>query len=119
TKAKVQLSNENAEEVLELLLEEESALIEAVQPFYQQVVLYELLKGEASVAKAKVKAFDQYRKDLAALKTLIDKSFGEKIYRSYFISDKNSQREFQKTHKVEVLCKLDRFNKEKKYEEVF
>ncbi|MBT2582940.1 type II CRISPR RNA-guided endonuclease Cas9 [Planococcus sp. ISL-109] len=118
-KAKVQLSNENTEETMEMLLEEESALLEAVQPFYQQVVLYELLKGEAYVAKAKVAGFDQYRKDLAALKSLLDKSFGEKIYRSYFISDKNSQREFQKTHKYEVLCKLDRFNKEKKYVENF
>lgn len=118
-KSKVQLSSEQMDEVMELMLEEESALLEAVQPFYQQVVLYELLKGEAYVAKAKVAAFNQYRKDLTSLKSLLDKSFGEKIYRTYFISDKNSQREFQKSHKYEVLCKLDRFNKEKKFAESF
>lgn len=119
TKAKVQLSNEKVDEVMELLLEEESALIEAIQPFYQQVVLYELLKGETYVASAKVSTFNQYRKDLAKLKNLLDKTFGEKVYRSYFISDKNSQREFQKSHKYEVLCKIDRFSKEKKYAESF
>ncbi|ANU10858.1 CRISPR-associated protein, Csn1 family [Planococcus antarcticus DSM 14505] len=119
TKTKVQLSNENVEEVMELLLEEESALLEAVQPFYQQVVLYELLKGETYVAKAKVSAFKQYQKDMASLKNLLDKTFGEKVYRSYFISDKNSQREYQKSHKVEVLCKLDQFNKEAKFAETF
>lgn len=118
-KVKVQLSNENVDEVADMLVEEESALLEAVHPFYQQVVLYELLKGETYVAKAKVKAFNQYRKDLAQLKALLDSTFGEKVYRSYFISDKNSQREFQKSHKYEVLCKIDRFNKEKKYEESF
>lgn len=119
TKSKVNLNSETLEEILSELLELESRFIESLQPFYQQIALFDLLKGSGYVAQAKVIAFDQYNQDLRDLKSIIDQVFGEKVYRAYFMTSKSRQNEYKKTHNIELLCKLVRFNNEKKFEEKF
>lgn len=118
-KTKVNLNSETLDEVISEMLEPESRFIESLQPFYQQIALFDLLKGNGYVAQAKVATFDQYNQDLKDLKTVIDKVFGEKEYRKYFMTSKTRQTEYKKTHNSELQCRLDRFNREKKFEEKF
>ncbi|OCS89018.1 type II CRISPR RNA-guided endonuclease Cas9 [Caryophanon latum] len=119
SKTKVNLTAETLPEVLQTMLEPEVAFIEAVQPFYQQTVLFDLLKGQSYVAAAKVEAFNQYERDLALLKSVINEVGSEKQYRAFFITSKQKKRQFEQKPNMELLCHLDRFNREKKYEETF
>lgn len=119
TKTKVNLTAETLPEVLQTMLEPEVAFIESVQPFYQQTVLFDLLKGQSYVAAAKVEAFHQYERDLALLKSVINEVGSEQQYRAFFITSKQKKRQFEQKPNMELLCHLDRFNREKKYEETF
>lgn len=107
------------DEKIAVLTEEEHILIELVEPLYQNIMLYDLLQGEPCVAAAKVKSFKQYTADLRQLKELVNAVADEATYRKFFITPKRQQNAFKAKPDYTVLCELDRFNKDKKYEEKF
>lgn len=117
---KLSFETEDITEVYEKLSEEEKQLIDRAQLIFQNVLLTDLLGTAAYVSEAKVKAYDQFGKDLVQLKQIFNKHFGEKAYREMFISSPESLTEDNERNIKDNLCLFDRFIKDKsKYEEKF
>lgn len=109
-------------DITELLTDSEQEFFELVVPLYQDIQMYDLLKGTKHVAAAKVEAFKQYAKDLDEIQSIFNEYLGESAYRSFFLTSKTVMRTYRnKPNKdnFEDLSYFDRFLLSAKFEEDF
>lgn len=119
-KLKVSFEKEEMEEVVDKLTDEEKIIIEKAHIIYQNNLLKDLLGDSNYVSAAKVQSYKQFGDDLKQLKTIYNVFFGEKIYRSMFITPRRKMTEYNQTKKEKTLCEFDKFLKIKgKYEDKF
>lgn len=105
----------------ELLTDTEQEFFELVTPLYQDIQMFELLKGKGNVAEAKVEAFKQYGKDLDELQKFFNTYIGEEGYRAFFLTPKSIMKAYHKDP-IRNLAKLsifDQFLRSSKFEEEF
>ncbi len=80
---KFDLTNEEKVEEFQEKLDDGLALFEALQAVYSSSILMNILQGEDSISVAKVKSYEDYKKDLKHLKSFIRK-FSPDKYDSFF-----------------------------------
>lgn len=78
---------DNDDEVFENAYErlgDDGEIIRQLKKLYDRVVLGELMNGEDSISKAKVKIYEEHQRDLAALKKFVRENFSKEIFNQIF-----------------------------------
>ena len=65
-------------------------IIDLIKSVYDWRIFVEILQEENYISDAKVKQYEKHKKNLKALKAIIDKNFGRAVYKSLFV-DKNEK----------------------------
>lgn len=65
-------------------------IIDLIKSVYDWRIFVEILQEENYISDAKVKQYEKHKKNLKALKAIIDENFGRAVYKSLFV-DKNEK----------------------------
>ncbi|WP_214712143.1 type II CRISPR RNA-guided endonuclease Cas9 [Exiguobacterium sp. s55] len=99
------------EELSEVLDTTQVQYLHDLQQLYTSLIFEDLMRGSNSISEAKVKEFDDYKVQLKALKSLLEKD--TEVYKEVFLTPKKIMKEWTKTRQKELYKKfslLDRYN---------
>ncbi len=92
------------------ITEQQWELLSAVKKMYDWSLLVKILDGENSISKSKIKVYEQHKKDLSILKTIIKKYLDKKTYDDIF-RNKDSKENYIAYISSPRICSQETFCK--------